>query len=227
MNNELQVGTPTFGFDESARESTPQVSKLAVASLILSIVVCCPFTTIAGLVTGLLALRATSKDRALTGRWLAIVAIVVSLLATLGQFVMASQAYNNIFVPIFSGPQSALLAGARGDVSGFQSGFIATAANGNTPETAEAFLAAVKERYGEFESASLDTTTAPQQPPAAGQDLVAEYQLDFAKGRMRATCATEIATQSGAFSMRLRSLVIHDAALGDLRYPPAPTSETP
>jgi len=48
--------------------------------------------------------------------------------------------------------------------------------------------------------------------------------LDFANGKVRATCAIEIADTSRSLSMKLKSLLIHDAKLGDISFP---NSETP
>lgn len=213
-------------FLEGTSDELPRrVSKLAITSLVLSIIFCCPLTTIAGIVTGAIAVFATIRDRTLSGRWIAVLAIVIASLATIGQVVVGVQGYNTVFVPIFSGPQTALLAGDRGDFTAFQQCFLSTAADGNNSENADTFVSELKARYGAFQSAALDTTTGPAQAPASGQDFVGDYQLDFANGRMRATCAIELASATGGLSMKLRSAVIHDADKGDLRYPPVQTPE--
>ncbi len=215
----------TSFLDGTSGNAPQRVSKLAITSLVLSVIFCCPLTTLAGLVTGAIAVFATIRDRTLSGRWIAVLAIVIASLATIGQVVVGVKGYNTVFVPVFTGPQTAFLAGDHGDLAAFQQCFAATAADGNDSENAQAFLTELKARYGAFASAALDTTTGPSQAPAAGQDFVGDYQLDFANGRMRATCAIELASATGALSLKLRSVVIHDADKGELRYPPAPPSE--
>ena len=200
------------------------VSRLAIASLVLSLIFCCPLTTIAGIVTGAIAVVFTTTNRSLSGRWIAILAIVISIAATAMQIGVAYQGYNNVLMPILTGPQSALKDGEAGDLSAFQSHFALTVAEGNTQEDAKSFLDDVKERYGAFTGASLDQGSTPNKMPSATQAFTADYQLDFANGKVRATCAIEIADTSGALSMKLKSLLIHDAKLGDVSFP---NSETP
>lgn len=134
--------------------------------------------------------------------------------------------YNTVFMPILTGPQSALKDGDAGDISAFQSHFALTAAEGNTPENAKTFLDEVKNRYGAFTSASLDQGSAPNKMNPATEDFAGEYQLDFANGRVGATCAIEIADTKGALSMKLKSLLIHDAKLGDISFPDSATPLT-
>ncbi len=202
------------------------VSRLAITSLILSLIFCCPVTTIAGIVTGAIAVVFTTTNRTLSGRWIAILAIIISLAGTAMQIGVAYQGYNTVLMPIFTGPQTALRDGDSGDVSAFQSHFALSAADGNTQEDAKSFLDEVKERYGAFTGASLDQSSAPNKMPSAMQAFVAEYQLDFANGRVGATCAIEIADPKGALSMKLKSLLIHDAKLGDLSFPDSETPST-
>ncbi len=213
-------------FSGESSGGTPQrVSKLAVTSLVLSVIFCCPLTTVAGLVIGLSAVFATIRDRTLSGRWIAVTAIVIATLATIGQCVVGVQGYRTVFAPIFTGPQTALRAGERGDLAAFQECFTSTAAEGNNSDNSQQFLTEMKARYGAFTNAALDTSTAAAQAPAAGQDLVADYQLDFAKGRIRSTCAIEVIAPAGHLSLKIRSVLIHDADKGDMRYPPSQTSE--
>lgn len=226
------MSTVPSGLSENFLDALPSdsprsVSKLAITSLVLSLVFCCPLTTLAGIVTGALAVAATVRDRNLAGRWIAIVAIVISSIATIGQTIVLVKGYDLVFVPIMSGPQTALRAGESGDLATFQQSFTSSAVNENTAENARVFLAALTERYGAFTTASLDTNSASSQPPAAGQDFIADYQLDFAKGRIRATCTIELADATGQLSLKLKSVVIHDVDRGDLRYPPTPTNEKP
>lgn len=218
----------TFADLSSPQEfSQPRtVSRLAITSLVLSLIFCCPLTTIAGIVTGAIAVVFTTTNRTLSGRWIAILAIIISIAGTAMQIGVTYQGYNTVLVPILTGPQSALKDGDGGDVSAFQSHFALTAAEGNTQEDAKSFLDEVKDRYGAFTGASLDQGSAPNKMPSATQAFAGEYQLDFANGKMRATCAIEIADTKGTLSMKLKSLLIRDAKLGDLSFPDSETPST-
>lgn len=200
-------------------EEPRQVSRLAIASLILSLVFCCPLTTFAGIITGSIAVIKTMHNQALTGRWMAILAIVISLAGTGLQFSVGSWGYYAVLKPIMTGPETAIQAGEAGDIAAFQSHFVTSAAHQSTNEEAKEFLAILKDRYGVFQGASLDQGSTPTKTPTAGQDFVADYQLDFAKGRIRSTCAIEMTGANGGLSMRIKGIVIHDAENGELRYP--------
>lgn len=208
-------------------DAPQSASRLAITSLILSLVFCCPLTTLAGIVTGVIAVVFTTRDRALSGRWLAILAIVISLVGTAIQAYVIYEGYQVVLMPIRTGPQSLLREGEAGNIEAFQSRFEVSSASVNTAENARSFLAEVKDRYGAFTGAALDQGSVPNKMKSPVNDFVSDYQLDFANGRMRATCAIEIFNPKGELSMRLKSLVIHDADRGDLSYPPTSKSDAP
>lgn len=200
-------------------EEPKQVSRLAIASLILSLVFCCPLTTLAGIITGSMAVIKTIHNQALTGRWIAILAIIISLAGTGLQISVVNWGYYAVFKPIMTGPETAIPAGEAGDITTFQSHFVTSAANQSKNEDAKEFLATLKDRYGAFQGASLDQGSTPTKTPTAGQDFIGDYQLDFAKGRIRCTCTFEIGDAKGGLSMRIKEIVIHDVDHGDLTYP--------
>lgn len=195
-------------------------SALAVTSLVLSCVFCCPLTTIAGVITGLIAFFITRPGTGVGGRWLAIAAIIIGVSATTLQGVVAAWGWDAVMMPIFTGPKAALTAGMSGDVAAMQRAFAATSSDGNTEANAAKFCEELSRRYGAFESAALIDDSMGSRPPTAGKDFAGEYSLTFAKGTMKARCSIEIATRTGQLSMRITELVIEDATLGDLRYPP-------
>lgn len=200
-------------------EEPKQVSRLAIASLILSLVFCCPLTTLAGIITGSIAVIKTMHNQALTGRWMAILAIIISLAGTGLQISDVSWVYYAVFKPIMIGPETAIQVGEAGDIAAFQSHFVTFAANQSADDDAKEFLATLKDRYGAFQGASLDQGSTPTKIPNAGEDFTGDYQLDFAKGRIRCTCTFEIGSTQGELSMRIKEIVIQDADHGDLTYP--------
>lgn len=208
---------PHDGISGQARH----ISALAVTALVLSAIFCCPLTTVAGVIVGVFAIFVVGKDATLSGKWMAVVAVLLGIAATLLQLVVGIAGYNEFIVPIMQGPQTALIEGNTGNVEGFRSHFAVKMDQGNTPENAKDFLAELQKRYGEFKSSSIEQGTAPSQAPASGEQLTADYSLEFAKGRMRATCTVQIQAPTGGVSMKLLKIVIHDATLGDLEFPPA------
>ncbi len=201
---------------------TPRhLSRMAVASLVLSIVFCCPVTTIAGIVTGSIAIVMTMRDRTLSGRWMAITAICIGLTATAIQAMVIAKGYQIVMVPVLTGPESAIKSGEAGNIELFQAGFVPKNSANNSPDNARLFLAELKSRYGALSNAALDQGSAPNQMAPSGRDFVGDYMLDFANGRIRTTCSIEIFDPAGSLSVRMTQLVVHDAERGDLTYPPS------
>ncbi len=208
-------------YREGTEVAPKRTSALAITSLVLSCLFCCPVTSVAGIVTGAIAFLKTGPGSGVAGRWLAVLAIVFGTAGAMLQTGLTAWGWNAVVVPILTGPQTALRAGMSGDVAGMASAFRATAQEGNTPEAATAFCAELTRRYGAFESAAMDRNTAPSQAPPSSQEFPGEYSLTFSKGTLRAKCSVQIADKTGSLSMKLGDLVIEDATLGDLRYPPA------
>ena len=213
--------TVAFGSHQPTR-----TSGLAITSLVLSVVVCCPLTTLAGVVTGVIAWFATRRNASLKGGWLALAAIVIGLSATIGQYAVLRFSYDHVFLPFLTGPQAALAAGTSGDIASFQESFRPATTNGRTSEEhARAFCEALTRRYGAFESAQLDQDSAASRPQSSDQQFVADYGLTFVNGKIAATCTIEIWDSRGQLSLQLLELVIHDSTIGDLRYPPSAPPE--
>ncbi len=200
-------------------ERPARTSALAITSLILSLVVCCPLSTIAGIAVGGAALFVTRGGR-MRGRWLAFVAIVLGVTATVLQGALVEWAWRTIYEPFVTGPQAALRDGMRGDGAGFQRAFVATISEGNTPEAAQAFCEELKRRYGSFESSQMDQTSAGSRPPSAVESFSTDYLLEFERGRVRSTARMQIVDATGQFSLRFEELTIHDDVRGALHYPP-------
>ncbi|MDA1263163.1 MAG: DUF4190 domain-containing protein, partial [Planctomycetota bacterium] len=170
---------------EGASVSQGRTSAMAITSLVLSCIFCCPLTSITGIVTGAIAFLMTGPRSGVAGRWMAVLAIVIGAAGAMLQTGVGVWGWNAVMVPILTGPQDALRAGMSGNVSGMVSAFNATDKEGNTPEAATAFCAELQRRYGAFESATMNQDAAPSQAPPSAQTFPGEYSLMFAKGKMR------------------------------------------
>jgi len=199
-------------------EAPPPVSKASVASLVLSLVFCCPLTSLAGIVTGLIALFGSGQR--VTGKWLAVLGILLGVAGLSLQGAASVFGFNAVIKPILDGPQTAIIAGQAGDITAFRDSFIPISdAKGGSEAAASAFIQELTNRYGTLKSAALDQNSAPTTPKSDTRVFESEYLLDFNKGRMRARCSMEIADSKGQLTMKLIAVEITDSQYGNLAYP--------
>lgn len=202
----------------SNSESTPPVSKASVASLVLSLVFCCPLTSLAGIVTGLVALFGSGQR--VTGKWLAVLGILLGVAGLSLQGAGGVLGYNAVVRPILVGPQNAIIAGQAGDITAFRDSFIPISdANGGSEKAASAFIQEVTNRYGTLKGAALDQNSAAAAPKPGSSVFDGEYLLDCSGGRIRARCSIEIADQKGQMTMKLMTVEVIDSQYGNLLYP--------
>ncbi|NBX36917.1 MAG: DUF4190 domain-containing protein [Planctomycetes bacterium] len=202
-------------------EQPRPVSKAAIASLVLSLVFCCPLTSLAGIVTGLFAVLGSGQK--VTGKWLAILGMLLGVAGLTLQGAGGVLGYNAVVRPILIGPQNAIIAGQAGNITAFRDSFIPISdAKGGSEAAADAFIQELTNRYGTLKTAALDQNSAPSTPQSASQAFTGEYLLDFTNGRIRARCSMEIADQKGQLSMKIISVEVSDAQYGNLSYPAAP-----
>lgn len=197
---------------------TRRTSALAVTALVLSCILCCPITTIAGVVVGVLAYFATASGR-VSGRWMAVVAIVLGLSATTLWGLGGGWAWNVVIEPVLTGPDAALRAGTGGDISGFQQAFRPSKHCAIPADDAARFCEELTRRYGRFDRAQLDQSSANSRPGSVDENFTADYLLYFERGLIRATTSLELADATGALSLRLISITVHDDLQGELKYP--------
>lgn len=137
----------------------PKTSGLAVASLICSLIFCCPPTVIIGPLLGLGAIVSISANPTIRkGRGIAIAGVVIGVVLTaawtISTYVLVKLA-SETEAHMRSAPNSMLAAGFAGDTPGFRTsaaGKLAAA----TDEEILAFIAQLRGRYGEFVSATYD-----------------------------------------------------------------------
>jgi len=209
-------------------EEPPVVSKMSVVSLVLSLVFCCPLTSLAGIITGLIGLFASGPR--VTGKWLAVLGILLGIAGLSLQGAGGVIGYRAVLRPILLGPQDAIIAGQSGDIAAFRSAFIPISdAKGGSEDAAKAFIQQVTSRYGTLKSAALDQNSAPATPKQGAKganDFEGEYLLDFAQGRIRARCTIEVSDQNSQLTMKIISIEISDSQNGDLVFP-APVEGMP
>ena len=144
-------GAPSVPSDEPAFESG-RTSRLAISSLICSIICCLPFTTIPGILLGAGALLSIGKNPALRGRGLAITGIVLGVIFTIGQVLIYPAiwgVFKDSMEVVEAGPRDALTAGFADDPAAFKAEFHGTGANATDAEV-QAFVDELRDRYGAF-----------------------------------------------------------------------------
>lgn len=194
----------------------PKTSRLAITSLIFSLILCCPLTTILGPLLGLVSVIRIGGNPALKGRGIAVAAILLGAIFTGGQFWGGRWIYETIFVPMFVGPSDALATGFDGDIAGFKDHFYGPGASASDAE-AVAFIAELERRYGRFVSCELDQQG---QPESQGSVMQFDYRIVFADQTV--DCETEIVyadKRTDEWLLKLGYVTIFDDDLGDLTFP--------
>ena len=95
----------------AASPAARRTSRLAIGSILSSLVVCCPVTTILGPLLGGVALKKIGADPALRGRGLAMTGIALGLIFTILQALTGLWLKEKILDPTNIGPLDALTAG--------------------------------------------------------------------------------------------------------------------
>ncbi len=194
----------------------PKTSGLAVTSLIFSLILCCPLTTILGPLLGLVSVIRIGGNPALKGRGIAVAAILLGAIFTGGWVWGGRWVYETIAVPMFVGPSDALATGFDGDIAGFKDHFYGPGASASDAEAA-AFIAELERRYGGFVSCMYNQQG---QPKTQGPVMPLDYRIVFAD--QTADCESEIVfadEQTGAWPKKLGYITIFDDDLGDLTFP--------
>ncbi len=194
----------------------PKTSRLAITSLISSLILCCPLTTILGPLLGLVSVIRIGGNPALKGRGIAVAAILLGATFTGGQFWSGRWIYETFLAPMIAGPTAALETGFDGDIAGFKDHFYGAGATASDAEAA-AFIAELERRYGGFVSCMYNQQG---QPKTRGPVMPLDYRIVFAD--QSADCETEIVfadKQTGAWPGKLGYITIFDVDLGDLTFP--------
>lgn len=213
-----------LGNEDDLYQQPQRTSGMAIASLVCSLIICCPLITVLGPIFGAIALATIGSPPQRRGKGLAIAGIVIGLITTVLGIVAGMQivrVVSEYIEFVEAGPAPALQAAAASDVNGFRSYFVTPAANASD-EQVQAFFAEVQSRYGTFISATMDQQTAP--PQFGSPVIVMPYILQFSDAN-NVSADVEIhfvdpQTQRG--TKKLGYILIRDPDQGDLRFPPQP-----
>jgi hypothetical protein len=158
-------------------------STWAILALVLSASVFCPVFTMLGPLFALRGLAEIKAQPRLRGRRLALAAMVIGVLATVGWTAGAILWNKHARRPMLAGPEPALRAGLAGEVESFQSAFAGQQSTASSKE-AGAFLDELTRRYGALDGCEIDTAGKGSMP-AGGQGRI-PYVLHFRSGDVKA-----------------------------------------
>jgi hypothetical protein len=215
-----QIDSPPFGAPAGGPQKT---SGLAIASFVCALICCIPLTTVPAILLGIAAMISIGGDPAKKGKGLAIAGIVLGVVFSVMQalfYPTAISYFRNTMELVFNGPDTALTAGFAGDTAGFKNAFYGAGATASDAE-ATAFIAALRDRYGEYVESRLDEAAAQGAQTPFGQTSVEfPYIIEFTNGEVHATVKVVFSDPShGGIVNKIEYIHVTDEKLGDLAYP--------
>ena len=205
---------------EQTQTGPPRTSGLAIASLICSLLICCPFLpSLLGLVFGLIAFVAIGRNPVLRGRGLAIAGILIGVIGVGGWSAITVYAVD-VGKFIMQGPNEALASAASGDISGFKSYCWGPAVSASDEE-AKQFITDLEARYGAFVSCRMDETPRATQAKYGSPIVPFPYVIQCKDASVKAEIEIAFSDpQRGGFLKNIASFRVFDSDRGDLKYPP-------
>lgn len=200
-------------YDQQQQYYEPQgTSGMAIASLVCSLIACCPLITILGPVLGAVALVQIGSPPRRKGKMIAIAGIIIGLITTVissagGYWLLARGLY------FMEGPVPALDAGHSGDITGFKSHFRDGARYSD--EEVHAFLNEMIRRYGPYQSARYyeqGDVVDGRTPGTAVATYVAQYSNK----------SVQMEAELNIFTLEVEYILVRDPDEGDIRFPPLP-----
>ena len=201
------------------------MSGMAVTAFVLTLIFCIPVLPLVGLLLGLGALGRTSADGPMRGRPLAITAVILGVIMTVGQvyttvqIVKVAQIFGDSITSVITGPEESMQAAFDGD-NAKATGFWW---EGDAPSEAEtaAFVTAAKARFGDFEKAFPSEGTEPG--AGAGQsEFTIPFTFTFSNGTFDGEVSFVATKQgemtSGGSFLGIDKIVIKDPDGADLAW---------
>ena len=213
---------PAGYYDPTAMPEPRRTSGLSITALVfslLSILPCCVITAPLGVLLGLIGLVTIKPPK--KGKGLCVAAVIIGVITLAVWGYVGVWSYKTFFKPMMEGPQAALTDAYAGNNSGFKSWFYGAGAAASDDEV-KAFVAELRNRYGEFQRAEFGADSRGAQPQFGQDEAPFPYRLTF-------TNATGVKAEGhwvfvdraagGQVIMKMRSLTVFDSANGDLVFP--------
>jgi hypothetical protein len=202
------------GRDLAEFEEPPRTSSLAVASLVSSLIFCCPLTTILGPVLGIAYFVGAAGKPWLRGRGLAIAGILLGVIFTIASGGLV-WAVGNAFARLLQLPGEVMARIEQVDEGAVREFFMP----GALPPGSDAlrtFAAEVADRYGAFRSVMPDDRSSSV--VMTGEIIPFPVRITFDAAEVEGVF--QIAFPPGSMTPRVHSIEILDPQRGNLRLPP-------
>ena len=182
-------------------------SGLAISSLVCSLILCCPATTVVGALLGFFAIFTTGPGRK-RGRGLALSGLLIGLIST-ALWIIPMYWLGSMMTKIYTVPKQVIVESAAGDYAAAGVHFM----NGHTPSDEEfkAFSEEVSKRYG----AILGLQPGQDQTGQTADSFEMPYVFKFENGTVSGYAVYGVEDRiSEPFS--LLSITLEDDDAGDL-----------
>ena len=194
---------------------------MATASLICSLILCCPIVTLVGVILGIVALMRI-RGSAMSGRGLAWAGIIIGILTTTLTTLFMIIAVNVGLGVLEQTPESvttAIKAGITGDIEKFRMEFTHEAVAASDDEITS-FLETISTRYGVFDKAVIDMATMQVGQQPSGDEPELPIQLVFETKTISAIAVFTIAKGTDSLiDVQIQCLLIRDPENGDVAFP--------
>jgi len=199
-----------------------RISPWAVASVLCSLIFFCPLTTALGVIFGLWGLWDIHRHPQRTGNGVAFTGLVIGALCTGGIIAFGIWWNDVVRRPMLYGPYASLVAGSRGDIQTFKSGFIGPGATAGD-DAAQQFFSRLSNRYGAFVASQQDAFGASDSQASLMQTGSARiaYELTFTGQTVQALGHYVLRDANGNLVSKFRYLAVFDSAHSPLVFPPS------
>ena len=214
---------PYFYADVEQTHEMPRTSKLATASLLCSLVLCCPALTIIAPLLGLAAIITIGNNPMLRGKGFAMAGIIIGMLVTLawgyGGY-KAAQVAMSVMTAAQNEPPRFMQDLTDGDYAAAKARLFGRL--DQTPDDdLELFITTLQDRYGTYQQMTYDLNLNPPDSTPDGA-LMFRVQVRFANETRDATIVWAVTDpQAGGLSLPggILRIVVHDSDEGNVTFP--------
>jgi hypothetical protein len=205
----------------------PRTSKLAIASLLMTVLSCCSVCGVVPIVLSIVSIIRIRLNPALRGMGIAVIALVLNLGLTIASSIWfiphATQLFNQVFGLILKGPADAIRVGQTGDVEAFLANVYRAGPNAPDTEDASVFLDALTERFGEIQSSVIQDQNRGAPQPGATEAPI-EYLLTFTKDGKTSAIKCEVlwsmANAAGDLDVKIKRIRVFADDM-EIVFPPS------
>jgi len=204
-------------------ESSPsERSRLAVASLVCSLIICCPLVTIFGPILGVVAFFKMKREPHLSGKGFAVSGILIGAITTI-IWILVSMFLVKVFVNFVEQTRAVstqtIQSGYDGCYTCFRENLTPTSAL-VTDEEIQSFIETLEERYGTFDSAFLNMEEQNQNIQPTQRETPIPIRFVFETTDVTGFIMFEILPSSFyEFGMKIECIKIEDTKNGDIIFP--------